>query len=392
MIKSGIYLKEVESMKIISRALYVLPLCALLLLSSCGRQDSEEPEIIKGNGYSVYTAQEMNSLFDRRGIKKDWLSADGIYSIPVNGDYSMRTESNKEEDILFIFSDTIRGTAKKNGDIKRGWRMPNHSAGILHSGQIDFVFGNNDSGNLFYDDEWLFDGYSDGKNIYIFSFGHDKNWKPEYVRLITVPVKDGKILWDEYTKTEELEKLNYITPDGDFQYVLGAGIMPSDDGYIYIYGYKDDIKNGSVKSLIASRVKTEEFPSFNKLEYRSVNGWSDKIEECADLLHGISCETRVMRLKDGRYLTVYSGNTMSGELMYSFADTPWGPFSTPVTFYHCPESGVKQKNGKGTYYTYNAKVHPVLSKDGRILVSYNVNVMGADANHTDDYHSPFSFS
>lgn len=364
---------------------------AAVILSSCVNPDTEVPERIAGDGYTVTAAAEYNSLFDRRGIKNAWLGGDGIYSIPVDGNYSTGSGLEEQKDTLFIFSDTIRGSAKKNGKLNSGWSMPNHSAGIFNGKTIDFIFGSNENGNLFIENEWLMDGFSNGKNLYIFSFGHDENWKPEYVRIITVPVSDGEIQWDSFSKSAPSDKLNYVSPDGGFQNVFGAGILPSDDGYLYIYGYRDEINSFSVKSLIAARIETDEFPSLEGIEYYTADGWGKKIENCEPMIAGISCETRVMKLSDGRYITVYTQNTNSAELMYAIACSPCGPFSDPVCFYECPEYGKQPKNGNGTYYTYNAKVHPVLSDNNRILVSYNVNVGGAPAENTADYIPRFLY-
>jgi hypothetical protein len=44
--------------------------------------------------------------------------------------------------------------------------------------------------------------------------------------------------------------------------------------------------------------------------------------------------------------------------------TPYGPFGEVIELYETPES----KNG---LLTYNAKAHPVLSRSGELLISYN---------------------
>ena len=66
--------------------------------------------------------------------------------------------------------------------------------------------------------------------------------------------------------------------------------------------------------------------------------------------------------------------------MYAIGDTPYGPFDAPVKCYDA--------SGNGTRVAYNAKAHPHLSDGDKLLISYNVNVEGAEQ-WTVDYHPCF---
>ena len=92
----------------------------------------------------------------------------------------------------------------------------------------------------------------------------------------------------------------------------------------------------------------------------------------------------------GKYIAVYTSNTQSSDIMYSIADSPCGPFSDGVKFYHAKEHGQSGASGSGTRYVYNAKAHPHLSKGDLLLVSYNVNVQNTDQ-YTVDYHPRFLY-
>lgn len=91
----------------------------------------------------------------------------------------------------------------------------------------------------------------------------------------------------------------------------------------------------------------------------------------------------------GKYIAVYTKGVQTAHVMYAIGDSPVGPFSEPVEFYTCPETGAAAKGGNGTLYTYNAKAHPHLSEGGKLLVSYNVNDNYGLAGHTYDYHPRF---
>jgi hypothetical protein len=57
---------------------------------------------------------------------------------------------------------------------------------------------------------------------------------------------------------------------------------------------------------------------------------------------------------------------MGNRIICRLAPSPEGPWSEPTLIYETPEH-------KGDVFTYNAKAHPELSTEGRLLISYNVN-------------------
>ena len=85
---------------------------------------------------------------------------------------------------------------------------------------------------------------------------------------------------------------------------------------------------------------------------------------------------------DGKYVLVYTELSITDKLNFSVADSPFGKFSAPTTFYRCPEPKEYDKEVKDAFgpqaflITYNAKAHPRLSSPGELLVSYNLNVFG----------------
>src|SRR5690606_32790712 len=64
-----------------------------------------EIQFIAGEGIAVEPMYEWDELFSRY---EGWSGADGIFSIPLNGEDKVETAS--KTDTLFLFSDTYIGT------------------------------------------------------------------------------------------------------------------------------------------------------------------------------------------------------------------------------------------------------------------------------------------
>ncbi len=353
-------------------------------------------------------APEWTSLFDRRGEKNSWLGADGIFSVALDGNDSFGS-AKSDTNTFFIFSDTLMGSANALGKVTRNAGMPAQSGALLKGDQpskdaISFIYGNRGNGTLgqhmFGEHKWMLDCYVQGGNLYILGFPH-KDWKPKQIDLITIPIKsDGTLNMKKFKKTAAISELCYWEGD-TYLYAYGVGITantesagaPNPDGYIYIYGYRDAMKEFSRKDLIVSRIKEEDFPDFSKLTYWQGDSWGSDIQKSAPVLSAVSCELSVTPVTSGpysgKYIAVYTENTQSSNIMYSIADTPWGPFSNGVKCYHAEEHGQKGGIGTSTRYVYNAKAHPHLSKGDLLLVSYNVNVGSGAEQYTTDYHPRF---
>ena len=217
---------------------------------------------------------------------------------------------------------------------------------------------------------WLQDGIVIDDKIYLFPIlvkDYQTLFKVFNVGLIEMNIVD---------KQFDYESANYLntplmcqTEDGGTIY-YGAGVMDNRnvDGYIYVYGYKD----GDGRKLVVARVTEENFLNFNEWTYYDGENWSDKIEESAVLIDGVSPELSVTYMETGmfagKYMLVVMENTNSGNVAFALSDTPFGPFSEYTRVY---------KTSEGSYltaaFTYNAKLHPNLSTSEKLIISYNVN-------------------
>ncbi|MBQ8381755.1 MAG: DUF4185 domain-containing protein [Clostridia bacterium] len=355
-------------------------------------------------------ADDWTALFDRAGTREGWLAADGIYSVALDGNDALSSASSSTK-TLFFFSDTILGTASSTGRISRSNGMANHSAALLEgnlpdASGIQFYYGAKAnmalSGdlNLFSQSQWLFDCFVQDGALYAIAFSQ-QNWKPSQIDLIKIPLaEDGTPQFNKYKRTRNVTAL--LKKLENFDYAYGMGVLcntesagaPDPDGYIYLYGYRDNFAAFSQKDLIVSRIHEDDFPDFDKLRYWNGSDWVEDIEASALILERVSCEVSVTPITvgpyKGKYIAVYTQDVQSDRIMYAIGDSPAGPFDTPVQCYTVPETGDTAAGGSGTLYTYNAKAHPHISPAGTLLISYNVNVNGVSmAQNTADYRPRF---
>lgn len=347
-------------------------------------------------------AEEYNELFDRTSKSSPtWLGADGIYTANLNGDDSFGSADGSTKTVFF-FSDTLMGASDSDGKVVHSWAMPSHTSAVLTGDEPDkdnmrFVYGT--GGNMsfhhhiFGERRWLYDCVVLNEKLYVFGFSPSNDWKPENTDMWEIPIKNGEPNYNEYKKTANIKELIYRTSDDRYLYSYGMGISVDDDGYVYIYGYRDAMKEWSRKDLIVSRIKKSDFPDFSKLSYWNGSGWGSDITASQPVLQSVSCEMSVTKVPSGpykgKYIAVYTKDTQSENMAYAIGDSPVGPFNEPVIFYKAPENNKTSASGEGRLYTYNAKAHPHLSKDGKLLVSYNCNVADAKEQYSVDYHPRF---
>ncbi len=356
-----------------------------------------------GTGLYTRPASAWTGLLERRD---GWAGADGVYSTPFNG---VDNEPNHTRTLL-MFGDTfigsrIPGTDKRSADTI----MINNSGCILKEGtpdvdQAEFLYRKQEDGtpkSLILPDQkalgienrepffWGQDSMILHGRYYAFPLIVRED--PEGVEgyqfavegpaFLSAPVENGEVLWDKMEQSRC--PLFYRDTDGT-ELVFGAAVFqntveakaPNPDGYLYIYGYKPEYIE---KNLYAARIKAEDFPQWDKVEYYDGKTWRPEIEKAACLCRNISCEMSFSpyfgKLYEGKYIMVFTEFTNSPIVACRIADSPVGPFSDSIRLYHCPEPELGY-----SIYTYNAKAHPHLSEPGRLLVSYNANACSMAAN------------
>ena len=222
---------------------------------------------------------------------------------------------------------------------------------------------------------WLQDGVVLNKNLYIFPIlvkDEADLFKVHNVGLIKAPIKTDETI-DYENATYLNTPLQYQTEDGGIVY-FGAGILNniSKDGYIYIYGYKD-IKDLPIqRSLVIGRFRPEDIENFNQWTFFNGETFTHDMNTVAPLKDKVSTELSVTYINEGifagKYMLVVMENTNSGVISFALSDTPYGPFGDYQKIYETTEHTYLR-----SAFSYNAKMHPALSKPGEYLISYNVN-------------------
>ena len=342
-------------------------------------------------------AERFTQMFDRT---EGWLGADGIYSIPLDGNDHWGSAS-KESPTFFVFSDTMVGSTNPETKQYRNVGMVNHSAAILtnyepeqkteRGDSIRFYYGNNADGsrsNLFGKKYWLQDGIVIDKKLYLTAFTPDARWKPTQVDLITLPfVSPGMPDWEKVTIQE---RFSLFAENERFQLAFGIGILDhtAADGFVYVYGYRDTLLGGT-KHLIAARVKPESFADGEQWRFWNGSDWvkdrTETFEDKAVLADRVSTELSVTPLAKDKFLLVFTQDVMSNRIAYKVGSSPIGPFGETVVFYRAPEPAAMGN----PIYVYNTKAHPHLSAPGLLLVSYNVNRLASLPRTTDEYRPRF---
>ncbi|MCL2346756.1 MAG: hypothetical protein FWC50_00700 [Planctomycetaceae bacterium] len=336
-------------------------------------------------------AEDWNALFDR---SEGWLAGDGIFTFGFDGD-SRQGSADEHSKTVFLFSDSFFGHANPDGTFKPGLVMVNHCLALLTGTRPDQAkmkfFTNTDSenrpANLFDRRFWLGDGIIiDGTLYTTGTVVNPKTWSMEGPWLIRVPVRDGQLVFSEF-KTERVELFH---KDGPFEVLFGIGICDDGDD-IYVYGFRD--KKGVPmypRQLVVAKAPRHSFGDISTWRFWTGDEWSENIADSnhdkAALAGGMSNELSITKMiggrYDGKYVLVYTELCISNKLNFAVADSPFGKFSAPVTFYRCPEPKEYEKEVKDVHgpqafvVTYNAKAHPRLSQPGELLVSYNLNIFG----------------
>ncbi len=363
-----------------------------------------------GSGWAVEPARQWTGLLSTSGTfpyqysgtggtpGEGWLGADGIYSLNLDG--ADRMGSLKPDDTtLFVFSDTMMGNFNNYSGLKdqysfgmSGRSMVNHSFAMLQGDKPDprkmqfYMHTDSGYGNIIPYKDWVQELVRIDGNIYCFGLRFGSNWNALSWDLVRFP-------YEEETRTVDFSQAPEVTEgfdieadaDGaswDFSSALvdnteRGGATPSPDGYIYIYGLKNE---GSSRQAIVARVLPDDFDDASKWTYWDGGEWVQDMEESAVLCDEgvVSSEYSVSYMTSGSHAGEYAMNitrgTMGTCLQIGFSDSLTGIFQDFTSLYCCKEVyDYPARNRDTGFYAYNAKAHPNLSADGELLISYNLN-------------------
>jgi hypothetical protein len=339
-------------------------------------------------------APQWTALFDRTS---GWTGADGVYTIPLADDDPI-CGADHDSRTFITFSDTFIGNVSA-GDVRSpGSYLIRNSTALLAGDQpnaasIAFntkppvggvaqpMFANNPNGSWF----WPVDGAVVGSDIHMFSlrmkavsggFGFDY----EGITLFSSTISAGNLQNSPpvFTTYSQNDNTGLFVPAGGGvdSRIFGQALMQntaesgavSPDGYIYVYGVRNDFLN---KRLITARVPREQIGDISQYRFWNGGAWVTGAGNAQPLTGAdhLSSEFSVTPLPDGRYALVFSYDDFLGNrIAVRYGNRPTGPWSAASFIYTCPEDTLTANT-----FVYGAKAHPSLSADGELLVSYHVN-------------------
>jgi fibronectin type 3 domain-containing protein len=154
----------------------------------------------------------------------------------------------------------------------------------------------------------------------------------------------------------------------------GSAIL-QDGGYTYIYGTSkgdSSMRFGHVARAPAGGLS-------GAWQYWTGSAWSTTEASAARLLSGVGSAFGVVKSGSGYVLLTQDNNIVFNPQFVAYAaDSPVGPFHEPAPLFTAPEAE------PGTpKIVYDLRVHPELTRTGKLLFSYNVNSLDNADNYRD---------
>ncbi len=315
-----------------------------------------------------------DAIFDRTD---GWTGADAAYSVELGPGRS-----------LFLFGDTWIGPVRDGRHVDA--TMVNNTVAVLDHGDADppspaaarFAWGPNDAAGkatawltpdpqVFRDAEgsWFWPGAGvrlpDAGLLAFFVArlkrrGDDSvfDFRPVDSGIVLVDDPDAPL--DEWRPRQI--RLPFAHPERQVTWGVGMAV---DGGRVWVYGIDD--RDPQAKALLIAQVGAVDIGAPAAWRFRNSDGiWSAEPAAAAPIAHDIANELSVHR-EGERWVMLYSENGFSDRVLLRDAPAPDGPWSRPRTVYRVPDL-----DADAQHFTYAAKAHPQLSRDG-LIFSYVVN-------------------
>ncbi len=287
---------------------------------------------------------------------------DGMYSVPLPDGRS-----------IFLMGDSYVGTVT-DGQRATSDRMYRNTYIVYDQGKVSALYGADGNKNASaavppgYPDEqkwyWPGHGFVAGDKLYIFQTlmyqGSDDMWGFRYE---TTHILEYGLPGLELVRTEPVP----FNGPTDIHYGMAA---LNDGDYLYIYA-QADVQNDANPISEVQVARTTPDKLYTDWEYYTGSGWSTNAGD-AVRLEGlgsvpVSSQFNVFKL-NGKYVLLTQNKAFNSGEIYTFtADRPYGPWGNKQLIFKTYEQHIPH------LFTYNAMAHPQFTKEGMILVSYNVN-------------------
>src|SRR5437667_282833 len=240
-----------------------------------------------------------------------WPGPPAAYALPLSGDY--RPGSGDATHTVWVFDDTFIGDVDASGHRLPGTALVNNTFAVLNGGQpvldqIQFYWRTDAASNpqamvkpstctiCWY---WPIDGIALSGTIYLYVLemapgsGGVFNFQVVGISLLTTPAS-SPVPFDSYTAVDNTP----LFANGSSQIYFGQAVMPNTaaagaprpDGYLYVYGTRNDPFN---KKLVVSRVLPGDIANFSQYRFWDGKRWSKLINRAACLTDRISSEFTV---------------------------------------------------------------------------------------------------
>lgn len=318
----------------------------------------------------VEEANDYNRLF---ATTSGWTGADGAYSIALT-----------DKKILWLYGDTWVGKIRNNKHVDAV--LINNSLAIQNGtnpkkASVNYFFNKADEGNpkafLKPTDGkgwfWIYHGIITEKGLYLFLIQIDRTGDSSGPGFKIIGTWLGHVLNpnhspDRWHVTQQRIPWERISDSGDI--LFGSSLLV-DDGYIYIYGTSEDIiQNVHHKHMILARAPAGSLDTFDNWRFFSNGKWVDDFSLISRMSGNMANEYSVSYLPVfDKYITVYTENSVSENIMMRLAPEPYGPWSEPISVFKCPE--VKWDE---SIFCYAAKAHPALTSSAdELIITYVAN-------------------
>ncbi|MDF2382708.1 DUF4185 domain-containing protein [Nostoc ellipsosporum NOK] len=373
------------------RNFFYIALACVLFSCTTEKSKKQEPKQLNLDKLTFTTepAADWTHLLKRN---HGWFGGDGIFALVPSGKET--AGAAEKEEALIWFSDSMLGDIVGDS-LQPGYKMINNSVGILTGGKPDstsiaFYWDKDAQGNpasIFKPNTpatgageyyWLGDGFVNNarnNNIYLFAY-RIKNIPNQPVfgfkemgnTLIIIPAGERP----PFPGKRQIDIPFGLNRPADSAGFFGSAVFvntaeagaPDPDGYVYIYGVR-----GADKQVLVARVKPVDVESFGDWRFRNGSEWVKNVNEATPVADQSSNEMSVSPLGDGRYIMVFQRSGVSPKVAIRLGASPYGPFGPIIDIYDVSSDLRESPN----FFPYNAKAHPVLSKPGELLISYNIN-------------------
>lgn len=291
-----------------------------------------------------------------------WSGADGTSSVGL-----------PDGRVAWFFSDTYLGPVQKDGS-RPGAEFVHNSLVVQDGDRLATVTGDSPVRPPLGTPGWYWAGAGLVEGGKLVEFYHridgqgDWNFAEQGVALATFSLPGLRL--------ESVRELPAAPPLPARTPIMWGAAVFDQGPWTYVYGYRGHLDRADhPKWLYLARAPRGHVSDPASWSYDTGAGWSSDLAQAAELPTRVDSGFGLAKLGRGYALVTRrpSADLGDGAVLAYLAKSPAGPFGDrdSALIYRAPETS------RG-WYVYQARVHPQLAEDGRVVISYNVNTSLVD--------------